>query len=309
MNIKITVITASYNSERFLRETVESVAKQTVKPFEHLIIDDKSSDNSLQLARSLAAEFPSIRVIEHDANKGFPSALNTGIAASKTDYIAILDSDDIALPYWLEKSSNFLNDHPKAGVVGGGCIIMTEKGEITDDIKFIDKKGDVTDDILDGKYMVLHPGSIINKNILNTFDGYAEDLKSLEDNDMFINVASVSQVYNLGQPLIYYRRLKSSESRKSSEFSLLASEYILLKVKLIKANDENFKIRESLNSVTNKLKETKRLQGPIRGQYEYEMAISFFKGKHYLKSIRYLAISIFSSFVLTKILKKIKLSK
>jgi len=138
--MNVTVITAIYNTALFLKESVESVANQTVRPKEHLLIDDCSTDNSLEIACELAKKFSYIRVIAHKKNKGYPAALNTGIQASNTEFVGIMDSDDIALPNGLETVMPIMDDS-KIGSAGGGCIIMTEQGEVTQQLKYCEPRG------------------------------------------------------------------------------------------------------------------------------------------------------------------------
>lgn len=283
----VTVITASYNSELYLRETVESVARQTLMPLEHLIIDDCSTDNSLALAKQLEKEFPHVRVIEHKENKGLPTSLNTCIRAVKTDYIAILDSDDIALPKWLELTIPLLEVDSSIGLVGGGGIIMSEKGEVTGHVKYCDQTGDVTDGIKKGQYLILHPGTVFRTQIIREIGGYREDLKSTEDNDMYISVAALSRLVNVGEPLIFYRRMKASESRITADYRNLISEYIQQKVALLAEGYSINKANQVLQTIVVKMRATPRLESTEKGAYEHEMGTSFFTGKQYLKAVKY----------------------
>lgn len=96
--IKISVVIPSYNQEQFLSEAIESVYNQTLAPHEILVIDDGSTDKSLEIARGYEyKEFPAIespvRVISQ-VNKGLATARNTGIMNATGDYVLFLDSDD-----------------------------------------------------------------------------------------------------------------------------------------------------------------------------------------------------------------------
>lgn len=295
----ITVITASYNSKRFLRETVESVASQSVLPVAHLIIDDCSTDGSYQLALQLATEFEHIKVLRHTENQGFPAALNTGIKVSETEFVAILDSDDIAFPDWLKRTIEGFENYPDAGLVGGGCIIMTEKGENTGEVKYCDEKGDVATEIKQGRYMILHPGTVIRRAFLSKVNFYNQHLKSLEDKDMFINMALLGPTINVGSPLIYYRKLKNSQSRKTPCFQQLMDEYFDQKVRLIEQGCDATAITEKLAPLVEKLLETKRLQALKSGEYEYEMAKSFIKGgERYTLGLVYLLKAMLRGYII-----------
>ncbi|MGB4846248.1 MAG: glycosyltransferase family A protein, partial [Ferruginibacter sp.] len=140
----VVVISAVYNTARFLRETVESVAAQTMLPEEHILIDDCSTDNSLSLARQLEYEFQHVRVITHERNRGYPAALNTGLLASHSEFVGILDSDDIAMPHWLKTVVPVLEADSRVGAIGGGCVMMTEKGEVTGCEMYCEESGDIT---------------------------------------------------------------------------------------------------------------------------------------------------------------------
>jgi len=108
--MSISIVIASYNQGQYLEDALESAYNQTVAPVEILVIDDGSSDNSLEIARRYEfKEFPMIdspvRVISQ-LNKGLPSARNTGIMNAKGDYILFLDADDILMENAVEKLTN-----------------------------------------------------------------------------------------------------------------------------------------------------------------------------------------------------------
>lgn len=289
--VPVTVISAVYNTAQFLRETVESVAAQTLLPKEHLLIDDCSTDGSLALARELEREFSHVRVIAHEENRGYPAALNTGIAASYTKYIAILDSDDIALPHWLETVVPVLEADPQIGAAGGGCVIMTESGKITGHIIFCAHKGDVTEGIKRGEYLILHPGTIHRRSCLAEIGGYNPQLKSGEDNDVFLGISSIAKLVNVGAPLIYYRRLRRSESRKTDEFTAIRNKYLKSKAELLNAGytvaDANRQLADQIETLI----KLPRLSSVTDGMYEFEMANAFENGGHRLHASRSYLIS------------------
>ena len=92
---------AVYNSANYLTEAVHSIINQSLGQFELITIDDGSTDGSSQILDELAKKDNRIRVI-HQKNQGIGAATNTGIKAAVGYYIAIMDSDDLALPNRLE---------------------------------------------------------------------------------------------------------------------------------------------------------------------------------------------------------------
>jgi len=289
---KTVVITAFYNNERFLRLAVESVARQTVPPDEHILIDDCSTDGSRSIAEKLAKQYPYIRLYSHATNLGYPSALNTGIDNSTSDFVAILDGDDIALPNWLETVLPVISEDPEIGAVGGGCIIMTEEGHITGHRLFIDAKGDVTSQINEGIYLILHPGTVFRRSCLESVGGYNSVLKSLEDADLYLNIASISRIVHVGEPLILYRRLRNSQSRKSREFKKLSSAYIRAKSELLRKGFNVTETNRMLAAQIAEIQHAPRLQPQTIGLYHYFMASAFEAGGRRWMAASWFAISL-----------------
>lgn len=115
----VSVIMPTYNREELLPRAIESVLSQTYKNFEFIIIDDGSTDNTLQLLKKYADQDKRIRVFRNDVNKGIAYSRERGLNAARGKYIAIMDSDDISFPIRLEKQSAYLNAHPETAVVIG----------------------------------------------------------------------------------------------------------------------------------------------------------------------------------------------
>lgn len=118
----VSVTIPFYNRETFLREAVESVLAQSYPQWELFLVDDGSTDGSTDLARSYAARHPDkIHYLDHPnhANCGVTRSRNLGAAASRGEYLAFLDSDDIWLPHKLEHQLPLLEANPRAGLCYG----------------------------------------------------------------------------------------------------------------------------------------------------------------------------------------------
>ena len=106
MNSLVSIITPSYNSAKFIKQCIESVIAQTYTNWEMLIVDDYSSDNSLQILKKYNDK--RIQLIELDKNVGASESRNVAIRKAKGKYIAFLDSDDLWEPQKLEKQISFM---------------------------------------------------------------------------------------------------------------------------------------------------------------------------------------------------------
>lgn len=112
---KVTVFMPVYNTEKYIKRSIESILNQRFKDFELLIIDDGSTDNSVNIIRSFKDS--RIRLIQNSGNKGLPYTRNEGLKYSMGKYIAIMDSDDIAYINRLEEQVKVLEDNEKISVV------------------------------------------------------------------------------------------------------------------------------------------------------------------------------------------------
>ena len=99
------VIIPAYNVSGIIGRAIRSAAAQTSPPLEILVIDDCSTDNTVEVVRALAAEIPSLRLLSTPANGGPSAARNVGLRAAKGDWIALLDSDDAWKPGRLKRLS------------------------------------------------------------------------------------------------------------------------------------------------------------------------------------------------------------
>jgi Glycosyltransferases involved in cell wall biogenesis len=136
---KITVAMPVYNDAVYLREAVNSILAQTYKDFELLIVDDGSTDGSLDIISSYRDR--RIRVIRHKDNRGRPHARNTALDAADSEYFAWMDGDDISLPERLSEQIAFMDAHHHVSV----CSTWVQCfGEKTDVEKMPTKSGEIS---------------------------------------------------------------------------------------------------------------------------------------------------------------------
>lgn len=120
---KITVFMPVYNAEKYLKESVESVLEQTFTDFELLIIDDGSSDNSVNIIESFNDK--RIRLIHNGENKGLPYTRNRGLELARGKYLAIMDSDDVADTERLAIQYRIMENNQKLVVLASGNEVLS----------------------------------------------------------------------------------------------------------------------------------------------------------------------------------------
>ncbi len=128
MNSLVSIITPSYNSSRFINECIESVIAQTYGEWEMIIVDDCSTDESVELISEIISNEPRIQLIVSDKNIGAAEARNVAISQAKGRYIAFLDSDDIWLPEKLERQLRFMKKN-EYEFTFGAYIPISEDGK------------------------------------------------------------------------------------------------------------------------------------------------------------------------------------
>lgn len=125
----ISVIMPVYNTEKYIREAIESILNQTYNKFELLIVDDKSTDKSYDIALEYQNKDKRVKVLKNQKEKGISGAVNTGIEISKGEYITRMDSDDRSLPTRLEKQYKFLQENKNYNACSVNLYYIDKKGK------------------------------------------------------------------------------------------------------------------------------------------------------------------------------------
>jgi teichuronic acid biosynthesis glycosyltransferase TuaG len=114
----VSVITATYNGEDFVAETIESVLAQTYAPIEHVLVDDASTDATPQILEEYAARHPDrIRVVKRNERAGPCRRRNEALEEARGEFVAWLDHDDVWLPEKIERQAEVLERQPDVGFV------------------------------------------------------------------------------------------------------------------------------------------------------------------------------------------------
>ncbi len=130
-DLKISVITPSYNQGEFIKDTIESVLAQNYPNFEHIVIDGGSTDNTVQILQS----YPHLKWVS-EKDRGQTDALNKGLALSSGDIIAWINSDDWYAPNTFNKVVEALKDYP---IVMGACCITDRNGKPSYEVPNIER--------------------------------------------------------------------------------------------------------------------------------------------------------------------------
>ncbi|HIC32028.1 MAG TPA: glycosyltransferase family 2 protein [Flavobacteriaceae bacterium] len=107
----VSIITPMYNSEKFILKTIGSVVNQTYTNWELILIDDRSTDNTIKIVEDFKSKYANIKLLQNDTNLGAAKSRNKAILEAKGDYIAFLDADDLWKPNKLDLQIQFMQTH------------------------------------------------------------------------------------------------------------------------------------------------------------------------------------------------------
>ncbi|MDR3285838.1 MAG: glycosyltransferase, partial [Prevotellaceae bacterium] len=204
------VIVPLYNKAAYVEKAVQSIINQTFKEFELIIIDDGSTDNSLQVVKKLRTANHEFRIIEQQ-NSGVSTARNNGVKLAKYDYIAFLDADDWWAPTFLEEMKDLINEFPEEALYATFYYKVKNHKNTVAKIGVPDgfKKGyfDYINAYTVSPWMPVCIGAVVlSKEVFNEMHGFKPQLKLGEDFDLWIRIALKYKVVLLNKPLIYYNQ-------------------------------------------------------------------------------------------------------
>lgn len=205
----VSVLMTVFNGEKFLKQSIDSVLNQTFKDFEFIIVDDASQDRTWQILEDFAARDKRIVLVRNDTNLGVSNSSNVGLEIARGEYVARLDSDDIALPHRLETQVSYLETHPEVGMVGSQMKVVNAEGQEKEDYIVPRLHGEILWTLFFGNPMA-HPTIMFRKSIVDDVGGYGDSLRASLDKDLYVRMINKTRFANLDQALVKYRRHERS---------------------------------------------------------------------------------------------------
>lgn len=195
-----------YNSERYLRASIDSIIAQDFKDFEFIIWNDGSVDDTEKIVKS----YSDLRIrYFYASNQGLGKALNEACKKATGKYIARMDDDDIALPYRLRKELDYMEKHPQCVLVSCAAKHIDSKGEF---IGTYSLPG-YSDKIIKKKMCIIHPGVMFRRDIYEKTLGYLP-LTTSQDRALWKQMAVYGEFANIPEVLLLYRIQENSIGRK-----------------------------------------------------------------------------------------------
>lgn len=210
----VSVFIPVYNSEDYIKDALNSIVTQTYTNLEIIIVDDCSTDQSIEIINSF--QDSRIRLIRNEENKGIPYNRNLGLNESKGKYMAIMDADDIAMPNRIEEQVAFMEKHQDIDAIGTYYEMFGSKVSRTFKPKYISPE--------EIKVQLLFFSQIGNPTAMVRLETikkhqitYNPEYFVAQDYDMWVQISKVGKLHILPDVLLKYRTGHSNITKKSQE--------------------------------------------------------------------------------------------
>lgn len=223
---KVSIITPCYNSKAYIGRTIDSVRAQTLSDWEHIVVDDGSTDGSAAVVQAYKEQEPRLRLVQQP-NGGVSRARNRGDAASSPDSncLLFLDADDCLEPTMLETMTTYLDQHSEVGLAYCDHAFVDAEDQVLDKqvpqlawtpryvpaglwVKEIAPEQPETPFMSVFALAGIVPSmSILRRSVYAQTPGWDEDFGHLcEDTDVFLHMALRGEVHFVPQTLVRYRK-------------------------------------------------------------------------------------------------------
>lgn len=215
MTPRVTVFTAVYNGLPYLREAIESTLTQSYRDFEYLIIDDGSTDGSVE--HVLSYDDPRIRFVRNDKNLGTANTINKALDLITTEYVVRLDQDDVSLPGRIDEQIAYLDSYPDISVVCSWEHTIDSVGTVRRDwTRTIANYGEFLGPVLLGLCPIWHPSLAFRHDAMVKVGGFNAEYTRAEDFEVTARLA----VKRLGGAVVprFHLLQREHPNRQSVEF-------------------------------------------------------------------------------------------
>lgn len=218
----VSVVMAVYNTQRYLGQAVESILTQSFTDFEFVIIDDGSTDRSLKILQRYAAKDCRIRLISRE-NQGIPKTRNELLSYARGEFIAVMDSDDVAMRDRLAHQVDFLRTHPQVVCVGGYQDWIDEAGRVLKHHWEPETNDEIQQYLLWGWTCINHPSAMMRRSAVMQVGGYDNSLALGEDLDLWFRLGEMGELANLPETVLHYRQhgRSISEARQKEQLQYI----------------------------------------------------------------------------------------
>lgn len=211
----VSVLIAAYNAERTIAETLESVLTQDYPNFVVLVVDDASTDSTPDILHGFQKKYGNLQVMRNERNLKFSGTRNRLLKEmpGDTEFVAVIDSDDVAEPYRLSMQVAFLQEHPGLAAVGSDVLIIDEQSRLVARRSYPHSANQVAAEALNSN-PVTHSALMLRRSAVDAVGEYDVSLSCCEDYDYILRILECGDIANLEEPLVRYRISPAQHTQK-----------------------------------------------------------------------------------------------
>jgi glycosyltransferase involved in cell wall biosynthesis len=216
---RFSVVIPLYNKENYIFNTIESVLKQSFSDYELIVVNDCSTDSSLEIVRGI--KDPRIKILEHQKNKGLSASRNTGIKAATSNYICFLDADDLWKPQFLEKIDFLICNYPEASLFATNYEVILKNDKrfhIDFDITNKASHAQISNffEINLKQTVYNQSGFCVERKVFEDIGYYDEGILYSEDVDFNIRANAEYRLAYFDEPLVAYTAVSENQITQTS---------------------------------------------------------------------------------------------
>ncbi len=241
----VSIVTASYNRRDLLRQTIESVRRQSFADYEHIVIDGASSDGTVEMLERLEGTYPLRWISEPD--EGMYQAINRGLSMAQGEVLAYLNSDDLYFPWTLDVVSEYFDSHPSVDLVFGDAVLVDDgTGWQTPalnppfDLDHIRRSG-----------FLIQPAVFWRRSVLETEGGFDESLRYLADCDYWMRVGEHHRFGKVNEFVAVERN--HDQTLRESQASGIQAELELTRSRYVRVTGRQHQRRVRRHDVANRI--------------------------------------------------------
>ncbi|HLW42225.1 MAG TPA: glycosyltransferase [Flavobacterium sp.] len=283
----VSIICLCYNHEQYVLASLNSVLNQSYKNIEIIIVDDNSTDNSVEIIEKwIEGKNIAVQFIKHETNIGNNTAFNHAVKTAKGNYLIDFATDDVLLKDAVEIQIDTFLKNPDASLVFGNAEVINEEGQFLHYFFTADEnkkvigaaiKNTTYESILQGGNCMCSVSSMIKRSYFEKINGYDEEL-FYEDLDLWLRLSRISKFVFIDQPLVQKRIVENSQS---SFFKKNKNDYAL------KINKTTYKVLKKAFLMNHKKSEYKALLKRIHHEIEHNIDL-----KNYALLLRLIILKI-----------------
>lgn len=202
---RLTVLMSCYNASRYLSEAIESILNQTYSDFEFIVVNDGSTDDTLDIIRRYASQDDRIILLDKK-NTGLADSLSCGLRVAQAEWTARLDADDISLPDRFARQVAFLEGNRSVVLAGTGCVLIDERGTPGRNYRYPMRHDAIVSQICGGGSPFPHSSVMFHRQTAIRIGGYNRRFARCQDVDLWLRLSRVGKIACLPEVLLKIRK-------------------------------------------------------------------------------------------------------